>query len=51
MSIWNLQRAFRSNLYCVDENSWTRYANSVVDGQLFCVASVKRCDMSGSEII
>ena len=28
-------REFRSNLYCVDENSWTSYANSVVDGQLF----------------
>lgn len=30
-----LEREFRSNLYCVDENSWARYANSVVDDQLF----------------
>lgn len=29
------KREFRSNLYCVDENSWARYANSVVDDQLF----------------
>ena len=29
------EREFRSNLYCVDENSWARYANSVVDDQLF----------------
>ena len=30
-----VKREFRSNLYCVDENSWARYANSVVDDQLF----------------